>query len=758
VRSGGAHASVALATLLLLALPVAGPPSGAPRAVAQEVGVQATPPPGPRAAELTVTAIDTVVGRGVARDAIGVRLLIENRTAAVWELVEVELDLHGRLGSRSALRAALAGGDVPALLRRTRVEASPVSLAPGDIALAELAVPLTGLTPGSGIADVLPLRLRVLADGVEVGRLDTAVLHLETGAPVPVATAVVWPVTAVPARDVTGTVAAVLDPQTRPGGRLDTLVRTLAGASGELVTLAPSVTLLEDLARRALERGEGVDAAADRAQSLEEQLIASVRSAASAPIALPYADADLARVLASPPPVRRLAPAIAFEGARRLAPLTGRAAAPITLLEHPTDARTLDLVAGGVVLLPYGATTEPDLALDLPFVGPSRPMTAPSGRLLTGVVADPFVTAAIAAGARQHFSARSTPQGLASDPLIAGGPVLAAHDVLVRTAMVFAEAPGRSGRGLLVLPPPGFDPDPRFLTALLDGLATAPWLQPVTPAALALTTSGGTATSSAPLELAPTDATPVPARLVQAVADVVAARQLLLEVIDEDAPDGDVELLRLAGRDLDAVSDELLRVLHRGSDLREIRANGTNGTNGEGGNGGNGGNGPAGALTNGLLTGVESAVVLESLTAALRASLGDLSISSVEVTLTARDGTLPLTLRHSGGVPLRLVVDVTGPAALSWPDGTQRRLTLGADEERTLELPLRAGSTGTFPVLVRISTPGGTVLAEETLSVRATALAGPALVGIGIVVAVLLIAGTVRQRRRGHRARRGAAA
>jgi hypothetical protein len=203
----------------------------------------------------------------------------------------------------------------------------------------------------------------------------------------------------------------------------------------------------------------------------------------------------------------------------------------------------------------------------------------------------------------------------------------------------------------------------------------------------------------------------------------VAARALLLDAIDEEADGGDLATLRFVGRDLDTVGDELLRATSRTA-----------------------------------ASGGESAVALEGLTSALRASLGDLSIASVEVTLTARDGTLPLTLRRTGGVPLRLVVDVTGPAALTWPDGTQRRLTLGTDEERTLELPLRVGSTGTFPIVVRVSTVGGTLLADETLSVRATALAGPALLGIGGVVVVLLAAGGVRQRRRGSRAHHGVAA
>jgi hypothetical protein len=690
---------------------------------------RAQPQPGATspAVALTLLAIDAAVGPGAGTDEVRWRLLVENRTVDTWERVSLEADLHAPVGSRSALRAALAGGDVPPLLRRTAAAALPATLDPGGIALVEGVLPLAGLRIGGGVGDVLPLRLRVVADGVEVGRLDTAVLHLAVAAPRPLITSVVWPVDAVPARGGDGAVTAALDPQTRPGSRLDTVVRTFARLGFDTVTLAPSTTLLEDLTQRERER-TGDDPGADRAQELLALLVSTLRLAASPPVALPYADADVARILASPPATRRLAAAAVFEGARRLAPLSGRIAAPVTLLEHPTDPRILDLVAGSVVLLPYAVTAGPDLALDLPLPDPVRRLSAPSGRLLTGVVADPFVTAALADGARDRFAApdATTVDGLPRP--VQGGPVLAAHDVLMRTAMLYVEAPSRSGRSLLVLPPPGLEPDPRFLTALLSGLAAAPWLELTSPVGLVSAASIDPGPTSELLQLAPVEVVPLPPRLQQAIAGVTAARELVLDAIDADAEGGAPDEVIVAGRDLAAVADDLLRATSRS------------------------------ALTTSEPTSGEAAARLEALGAALRASLGELQVTSTEVTLTARDGVLPLTLRHTGGVPLRIVVDVSGPAALSWPDGAQRRLSLASDEERTLEVPVRAGSTGTFPVVVRVSTTTGTLLTDETLSVRATALAGPALLGIGTVVAALLVIGTIRQRRRHRRAHPAGAA
>jgi hypothetical protein len=121
-----------------------------------------------------------------------------------------------------------------------------------------------------------------------------------------------------------------------------------------------------------------------------------------------------------------------------------------------------------------------------------------------------------------------------------------------------------------------------------------------------------------------------------------------------------------------------------------------------------------------------------------------------DVTLTDRDGTVPITLTRSGAVPLRVRVEVTGPAALTWTDGRVREVVLAGDAGRSLEVPVRAGGTGRFPVTVRVTDPSGErLLASEVVGVRATALAGPALALIGIVVAALTVLGSIRQQRRG---------
>jgi hypothetical protein len=79
-----------------------------------------------------------------------------------------------------------------------------------------------------------------------------------------------------------------------------------------------------------------------------------------------------------------------------------------------------------------------------------------------------------------------------------------------------------------------------------------------------------------------------------------------------------------------------------------------------------------------------------------------------------------------------------------------RELVLDVDVERAIEVPVRSGASGRFPVTVRVTDPTGErLLADTVISVRATAVARPALALIAATVLVLTVVGTLRQRRRG---------
>jgi len=702
---------------------------------------------------VSLVSIDTTVGEGVGREDFGWRLLVEQRDTEAWQRLTLTATLHAQSGNRSALRAALAGGVRPAALR-TVVSEVTGPIAPGSVVRIDGSMTLGGLTFPPGIGGVHPLRLSVLADGIEVARIDTAVVRLAGAVTRPLLTALVWPITSPSARAPDGRIAPEFDVLTEPGGRLDTLTRPHTAARAG-VLLVPAVHVLEDLARRARQTPTGVlppatdwdaagteadrtdpaqptpdstspnlpstppstppnggqngapdapDPGAVRAGLLLTRLSDAVLRAPDAPATMPYADADLSALVASGPVGRDLAAIAAREGTARARALLPRRPASVSVLQGPVDPRVLDLLGSDLLLAPFDAFDQPPLALDLPLGDPVRQISTPAGRRLPVIVADPFLREALS------VSTRSSP----------GDPVLAANEVLVRTAMLYFEAPGRADRGLLLLPSDGFDPDPRFAELLLDGLGSSPWLRPTSAQRIA-------ANADVPLEpirLRPTTGASLSSRLIRSLESVRAQRDLLAAAVDRDAliaagapvaADGSVSV-PLAGRLLEEIDDELLRAVPRAPDVDTER----------------------------------SLALLDGARDAIDRAFGTPRLTALDLTMTDREGRLPLAVSSTSALPLRVRVAVEAPAALSWPDGDLRILDLPAGGEQSLEFTVRSGSTGSFPVTITVTDPSGTrVLARETVAVRATALARTALGGIAIVVAALTIVGAIRQRRRG---------
>jgi len=741
-----------LTPVLAPALTPGGSPAGPHPASAQTSTV--TESEGP--ARISVVSIDLAVGPAAAdvgrTDGIGWSLLVENAGGTTWSRVEVIAEVHGALGSRSALRAALGGGSVPPLVARSVVPSTGGPLDPGGLVRIDGVVPLSGVALSGPTSAVHPFRLQVLADGELVGRIDTAIVRIGAAPVAPISASIVWPLTAPPLRDPAGDVAPALDPLTLPGGRLDTLVSALDrgpdGAAWDGVALVAALHLIEDLTQRAAgppgapdddapieSSGAGLDepgrepfegsiegpggtpverpaqedppqevpspepapSNGDEAAARASELLRRIRTVTGAlpagPIVTPYADADLGRLVSSGSALRTLAARAALEGARRTDALLGRPQAAVMLLDAPVSASMLDLLPSSTVLLPYAAIDAPDLALDVPLGEPVRSLRSPTGRVLTAVIGDPYLGAALIT------SSREAP----------GDPVLAAHEVLVRTAMIHLEAPGRDGRSVLLLPPSDFDPDPRFAAALLAGLEASPWLTLRSPAALVAASMDERETVS----LAEDVIAPLPTRLIDALRRTERDLELLVGATD-GVPD---ELgLQVGTRGLRAANDELMRAVSRS-----------------------------------LPGGTDAALsLLEGVRAGVTTAFGVVEIVATDVTLTDRDGIVPLTVARTGGVAVRLRVEVAGPSALTWTDGRVREFMLAPDASGSLEIPVRSGPTGRFPVTVRVTDPTGErVLATDTLSVRATAVAGPALALISALVVALVIIGTVRQRRRG---------
>jgi hypothetical protein len=143
---------------------------------------------------------------------------------------------------------------------------------------------------------------------------------------------------------------------------------------------------------------------------------------------------------------------------------------------------------------------------------------------------------------------------------------------------------------------------------------------------------------------------------------------------------------------------------------------------------------------------------LEAATANIEAVTTAVTLTDrTTITLTARDGTVPLTVRNDAGIPVEVVIRLRSPK-LEFPDGESISLQL---TERTtrLDLAVRARASGAFPLDVEILSPDGrVVLASTRYTVQSTAVAGAGLVlSVGALLFLIVWWG-----RHWHKTRRSA--
>lgn len=146
----------------------------------------------------------------------------------------------------------------------------------------------------------------------------------------------------------------------------------------------------------------------------------------------------------------------------------------------------------------------------------------------------------------------------------------------------------------------------------------------------------------------------------------------------------------------------------------------------------------------------QRAAHLAAAQAGVQAVVGAISVPARQtITLTARDGTVPMTLRNGAGVPVDVIVRLRSPK-LEFPDGDTIPLTL-TDETTRLDVAVRARASGAFPVQVEVTSPdGGIRLADAEYSVRSTAVAGVGVV-LSAGAAIFLLVWWARHWRRTRR-------
>ena len=119
------------------------------------------------------------------------------------------------------------------------------------------------------------------------------------------------------------------------------------------------------------------------------------------------------------------------------------------------------------------------------------------------------------------------------------------------------------------------------------------------------------------------------------------------------------------------------------------------------------------------------------------------------ITLTARDGTIPLTVRNDAGVRVHVVVRLHS-AKLEFPSGSSRSVVL-SDPTTRLDIDVRARASGSFPLEVEVLSPDGAILlATIDFSVQSTAVSGVGVV-LSAGAAMFLLVWWARHWRRTRR-------
>jgi Family of unknown function (DUF6049) len=322
-----------------------------------------------------------------------------------------------------------------------------------------------------------------------------------------------------------------------------------------------------------------------------------------------------------------------------------------------------------------------------------------SGSPVNGSTAEPFTIGP----ARSPLTALASDGDLAarfgSDP---GDPVLAAHQLVAELAQLYYEKPNATTpRGVVVVAPSGWSPDPSFVDALLGSLANSPIVDPVTTASL--------------FGLLPTASCRTTCRLIGSSggglpAAAIRTQRLRTSEFASAAPTARTQVGELGDLVLAGESEN-------------------------------------------LRPGQQSAVVANA-AAALDAQLGQLGVAGDRtVTLTSQRGTVPITIVSNAPYPVTATMTLTSDKLLFATGSTQWSQTVVlAHPTNAFYITVRTRTSGVFRVDVTLRSPSGALLLSSgSVDVRSTATSfvGIALTaGAVAVLAVWWVRTSLRRRAR----------
>jgi hypothetical protein len=339
--------------------------------------------------------------------------------------------------------------------------------------------------------------------------------------------------------------------------------------------------------------------------------------------------------------------------------------------------------------------------------GVERVVVADSAlRPVTGQKLTPTQPFLLRAGSRQ-LQATVADTGLANHFDNVVDPVLAANHLLADLAVVYLDRPGADRRAMVAVAPRQWRADRRFVDAAVAGLTQNPILDAISLDGLfsAVQPARGDDGRTLVRTLSP----PPAGGLADVVPELRTARRRLDALGSVLGPTADVR---------STLEERLL--LAQSSELRTTRVRQP--------------------YVDAVLRGVDSQI------RAIRMPTGR------SITLTARKGEIPVTFQNRTGVPARVVVKVESDK-LFFPRGDTQSLDL-ARRNTTERFPVELRTSGAFPLRIRLESPDGNLLIDETrLTVRSTA-ASRVSVGVSLGAALFLAIWWGRHALRGRRARR----
>ncbi|MDQ4005699.1 MAG: DUF6049 family protein, partial [Actinomycetota bacterium] len=620
---------------------------------------------------------------------LSIRVAAVNGSASRYTDLTLTVAVSNPVGSRSEYAQALETGSVSPLHAVPRpVQGAldpgatrafqPMELELGALALADNAL--------------LPLTVELRADGgfTPVALLRSAVVYIGEDPPkVPLKVSVSFVIDEPLRRRPDGVfLDDVVERSVAPGGRLDAILSALEAVPVP-VTLVVSPLLVEELRGMSdgyrivrggtVEEVGAADPRAGAAGAFVERLAVIAHRVGTEVVALPYASPSVPAMVGAG--LDDDLTEHIRRGREALGSILGLEPST-TLFRPPASVLTAQTVAPLREILGTDGSTE-NLLLD------PETLEAPEGLLLS-----PPAVARVGseeAGLTAIAADPTVDQRLNAAP---DDPRLAAMQALGELSALYFEQPSLD-RGAAVVFGEDDDPDPVLVQTLLNGLRPLPgvsWLRPERATRVLVAEAGPEDPDLVERDLAGED--PAGEYDGEFLVELSRGREAL------------AALASVGG------SQELVDHIGKNSLLAESRY---------------------------LLPRDELAVeYLRTIRGAVRAELSKVHPPSPStITLTSRGGSVPVTLRSDADYPVRVNLTLSSPR-LTFLEGGSRVVTL-EQAQQAFVFPVRAQTTGRFPVEVRVATPTGMPIASSTIVIRSTAYNRVALV-LTIGAAVFLLA------------------